>query len=186
MALTSRASLFLFCQEQKGDAVPRQMDPRPIFEITNANKSWVVAEIDKLRREWNLWLETASALNDSPEYNPKTCAEVIKDGRANIRKHAVLREKTLVFIANNFAGYEFLFENWPSHPHEDNLSRLRKVIPGWIHRLETLAACVEYARVPEGFWASKGKQLVDRIANAAPDKAAEIAASYLKNPLSAS
>jgi hypothetical protein len=47
-----------------------------------------------------------------------------------------------------------------------------------------LSACVEYARVPDGFWKSRGKQLVEAVAKVGPEKAAEIAASYLKNPMS--
>ena len=119
-------------------------------------------------------------LPDSPEYDPQTCAEVIKDGRENIRKHAVLREKTLVFLSNNFEGYDFLFANWPSYPHEDNLSRLRFVVPGWIHRLEMLSACIEYARVPDGYWTAQGKKLVDSLARK-PEAAVDLAAAAIKS-----
>jgi hypothetical protein len=61
---------------------------------------------------------------------------------------------------------------------------LARIIPSWIHRLEPLSACIDYARVADGFWLSKGKQLVDEVVKASPQKAAEIAASYLKNPFS--
>jgi hypothetical protein len=107
-----------------------------------------------------------------------------QDGFANIRKHELLRERTLVFIANNFTGYGFLFENWQSHPHEDVTSRLARRVPGWIHRLETIGSCIEYARVPDSFWKAKGKQLVDEIIKATPEKAVDVATSYLKNPTS--
>ena len=162
----------------------RKFETRAIFSITNPNKGWVVQELDKLRSEWAVWHEVAQNLADSPDYNPQTCTEAIKDGFANRRKHDVLREKTVEFIGNDFSGYEFLFENWPSHPHEDNTSRLAKIIPGWLHRLETLSASVEYARVPDSYWKAKGKELVDKVVKVGPDKAAEIAASYLKNPTS--
>ncbi len=158
------------------------MQPREILAITNPNKGWVVAELDILHHDWAAWLETARDLPDSPDYDPNTCTEAIKDGWVNRRKHEVLREKTLTFIGNNFAGYGFLFENWPQHPHESNTSRLIEIIPGWIHRLETLAACIEYARLPDGYWKSKGKQLVDEVIKATPEKAIDIAASYLRNP----
>jgi hypothetical protein len=158
------------------------MTPREILTLVNPNKGWVVNELDGLLREWCEWLAVAQNLPDSPDYNPNTCTEAIKDGFTNRRKHEVLREKTLVFIGNHFSGYAFLFENWPSHPHEDNTSRLTEIIPGWIHRLETLSACIEYARVTDGFWMSKGKQLVDEIIKTTPEKGAEIAASWLKNP----
>lgn len=160
----------------------RRMEPRPVFSIANPNKGWVVKELDKLQKEWSAWLEVARNIGDNPDYNPQTSTEAIKDGWNNRRKHDVLREKTLVFIGNNFVGYDFLFENWPSYPHEDNTSRLKKIVPGWIHRLEKLSACIEYARVPDGFWTSKGKKLVDKIVELGPEKGAEIAASWLRNP----
>jgi hypothetical protein len=46
------------------------MEPREILAITNANKGWVVSELDRLRQEWAAWLETAKNLPDSPDYNP--------------------------------------------------------------------------------------------------------------------
>ncbi|NQU56077.1 MAG: hypothetical protein HQ513_02505 [Rhodospirillales bacterium] len=160
----------------------REFKARPVFEIINQNKGWVVQELDKLRTEWDAWLKVAEGLPVSPDYDPNTCAESIMDGRDNRRKHKVLREKTLVFIANNFSGYGFLFDDWPDHPHETNQNRLTFIIPGWIHRLETLAATIEYARVPEGYWKSKGKELVDEIVKVGPDKGIDVAASWLKNP----
>jgi hypothetical protein len=165
--------------------MPRKMETRPIFSISNPNKSWVVSELDRLRSEWASWLQTAQNLEDSLDYNPQTCAEAVKDGFENLHKHALLREKTLVFLGNNFAGYEFLFEDWPSHPHEDNLSRLRAIIPGWLRRLEKLNACIDYARMTDGYWMSKGKQLADKIIEVGAERGADIAASWLKNPTSA-
>jgi hypothetical protein len=163
--------------------VMKRMEVREILTITNPNKGWVVNKLDELRREWEGWLETVRHLPDSPDYNPQTCTKAIKDGFANREMHGVLRDKTLVFIGNHFSGYAFLFENWPSFPYENNIGRLRDVVPDWIRRLKTLSECIEYARVTDGFWKQKGKQLTDAIINAAPDKAAEIAATYLKNPM---
>lgn len=158
----------------------RDYEPREPLVLTNPNKAWVVEQVDRLRKEWEEWLAVAEALPDSPEYDPQTCTEVIKDGEANIRKHDIQREKTMTFLASNFEGYGFLFESWPDHPYEDNTARRFKVIPSWIHRMETLAACIEYARVPDGYWKSRGKQLVEAVAGKAPEKAVEIAAAYLK------
>jgi hypothetical protein len=157
----------------------------PPFAILNPNKPWIMKEIDKLLQEWQEWLEFAQELAaqpDSPEYHPNTCAEVIKDGRENIRKHELMREKTLVFMRNNFSGYEFVLEKWPSHPHEDNLSRLQSKIPGWIHKLELLKASMNYVIVPESFWRERGKDLIKKITDLAPEKALDIVTSYLKNP----
>lgn len=128
----------------KGDAFMKKMEPREVLMLTNPNRGWVVNELDKLLGEWRNWLEIARLLPDSPDYDRQTCSEAIKDGFANRRKHEILREKTLVFIGNNFSGYAFLFENWPPYPHESNMHRLVDIVPGWIHRLETLSACIEY------------------------------------------
>jgi hypothetical protein len=167
----------------------RTMEPREPLVITNPNKGLVVNQLDRLLVEWKTWLAFAQKLSeepDSPYYDPGTCTEVIKDGFDNRRKHQILRDKTLVFIGNNLSGYGFLFDNWPTPPHEANIVRLVKIIPSWIHRLETLSACIEYARVTEGFWKSKGKELVDKVIATTPEKAAAIAESYLRNPFSVS
>lgn len=153
------------------------------FVIANPNKAWCVKEVDKLLDEWHSWDQIVQNLADSPDFNPSTSTEAIKDGWNNLKKHEILREKTLVFLRNNFTGHEFILEKWPTHPHEDVTSRLRKRVPGWIHRLEMLQATLEYARVPDGFWKEKGKELVSAIAKQAPEKAADIAATYLKNPM---
>lgn len=158
------------------------MTRREPLTITNPSKAWVVAQLDRLLKEWESWRQESETWGVSPDYRPNSCAEAIKDGFENRRRHEVLREKTMVFISNNFSGYEFLFANWPSHPHEDNLSRIRDIAPGWQHRLNTLAACVEYARVTDGFWKEKGKQLADTIIKVGADKGGDIAASWLKNP----
>jgi len=151
--------------------------------IVNTNKAWCVKEVDKLLDDWRSWDQFVQNLADSPDFNPSTSTEAIKDGWDNLKKHEILREKTLVFLRNNFTGHEFILEKWPNHPHENVTSRLRKRVPGWIHRLEMLQATLEYARVPDGFWKEKGKELVTAIAKKAPEKAAEIAAAYLKNPM---
>jgi hypothetical protein len=153
------------------------------FTIVNPNKAWCVKEVDKLLYEWRSGNQVVQNLADSPDFNPSTCSEAIKDGRDNLKKHEILREKTLVFLRNNFTGYEFILEKWSTHPHEDVTSRLRRRVPEWVHRLEMLQAALEYARVPDGFWKEKGKELVSAIAKKAPEKAAEIAAAYLKNPM---
>ena len=162
--------------------MPREFKPREVFAIANPNKPVVVQELDKLRKEWAAWLEFGKGLGDSPDFDPNTCTECIKDGYDNLRKHDMLREKTLVFIGNNFTGYGFLFENWPNAPHEDRTSRIAHKAPGWIQRLDTLVACIEYARVPDSYWKAKGRELFDAMTKAGPEKAIDVAASYLKNP----
>ncbi len=167
----------------------KPMQPRELLVITNPNKGLVIDQLDRILAEWKEHFVFAQKLSegpDHPDYPQYGGAEAIKDGFENHRKHETLREKTLIFIGNNFSGYAFLFDNWPTPPHEDNTSRLVRIVPDWIHRLETLSACIEYARVTDSFWRSKGKELVDQVVKTTPDKAAEIAASYLKNPFASS
>lgn len=163
--------------------MPKQIEQFAPLAIVTANKSWVVKELDLLLEEWRRWDSVVQNLGDSSDFDPQTCTEALKDGRDNLRKHDILREKTLVFLRNHFSGAEFIFENWPPHPHEDNTSRLRRRVPNWIHRLQILEASVAYARVPDGFWKEKGKELVTVLSTTAPEKAIDVAASYLKNPL---
>ncbi|MEX2123890.1 MAG: hypothetical protein WD795_08340 [Woeseia sp.] len=82
----------------------------PPLAIIHSNAAWVLKEFDKLVAEWRTWNKSAQSLEDSPEYDRNTCSEAIKDGRANLNKHELLREKTLVFLRNNFSGAEFIFE----------------------------------------------------------------------------
>lgn len=160
----------------------KTVDSFPVLSISNPNKAWVSKELDKLLVEWTTWNDVCQNLGDSPDFNPQTCTEAIKDGYANLRKHEVLREKTLVFMRNHFNGAEFVLENWSTHPHEDNTSRLKEKVPTWIHRLEILKASMDYVLVPDGFWKTKGKELVDTLSKTSAEKAVDVAASFLKNP----
>lgn len=161
----------------------RNKEAFPVFAITNPNKAWVSEEIDKLIREWETWNDYCQKLGDSPDYNSQTCTEAIKDGHINRRKHEILREKTLVFIRNHFSGSEFVLEKWPQHPHEDNTSRLRNIVPHWIHRLEILKASMEYVQVPDSYWKARGKEFLETLSKSTTENAIEVATSYLKNPL---
>ena len=161
----------------------RQIEQFAPLTITIPNTAWVVKTFDALLEEWRAWNSIVQLLGDSPDFDPQTCTVALKDGRDNLNKHEILREKTLVFLRNHFSGAEFIFENWPSHPHEDNTSRLRDRVPNWIHRLQILEASIGFARVTDGFWKEKGKELVSTLARTAPEKAVDVAASFLKNPL---
>jgi hypothetical protein len=120
---------------------------------------------------------------DSPDYDPNRETEALRHGRDKHNQHEILREKTLVFLRNNFNGFEFIVHNYRDHPHESNISALTQKVPMWIHRLEMLQASIDYARVPDSFWKEKGKDLANFISKTGPAKGAEIAASWLKNPL---
>ena len=161
----------------------KKNDPFPVLAIINPNKAWVSAELDKLMEEWEAWNDYSQNIEDSPDYNPQTGSEAIKDGWSNIRKHEILREKTLVFMRNHFSGAEFVLINWSSHPHESNTSRLKDIIPGWLHRLEILKESMDYVRVPDGFWKARGKELLETLSKSSGENAIEVVTSYLKNPM---
>jgi hypothetical protein len=87
--------------------MPREVEKRPIFSIANPNKAWVADQLEKLKSEWTAWLETVRNLQDSPDYDPRTCTEAIKDGHEIdestqfcVRKHwclsaTILKDTTL-------------------------------------------------------------------------------------------
>ncbi|MEZ8109853.1 hypothetical protein ACED56_12285 [Vibrio splendidus] len=159
-------------------------EPLPVLSITNPNKVWVCEQLDSLIHEWLEWNDFCQKINeDSPDYNPSTCSEAIKDGYVNIRKHEILREKTLVFLRNHFAGAEFVLNNWKPHPHEDVCSRLNKKVPYWVHRLEVIKASMDFILVPESYWKEQGKEFLNTLSRSTAETAVEVAASYLKNPL---
>ena len=147
------------------------------------NKVWVSQELDKLIKEWEVWNEYCQKLGDSSDYKEGSSSEAIKDGFENIRKHEILREKTLVFMRNHFSGAEFVLENFKPHPHENNCSRLKNKVPYWIHRLELLKASMDYVLVPDGFWKAQGKDFLEALSKSTAENAIEVAASYLRNPL---
>ena len=75
--------------------------------LSNPNTAWAIKEIEHLIEEWQQWSTAVHNLEDHADYDPNTCTEAVKDGWENIRKHEVIREKTLVFLRNNFRGYDF-------------------------------------------------------------------------------
>jgi len=163
----------------------RREEPFPKLLMQNPNRAWVSKEIDCLIKEWSEWNTKVQMLcsgEDSNDFDPKTCSEAIKDGWENIRKHEILREKTLVFLRNHFSGTEFILAKCPSHPHEDVTSRLCKKVPQWLHRLEMLKATMDYVIMPDGFWQGQSKKFLEAISKSTAEGAVEVAKSYLKNP----
>lgn len=77
----------------------REDKPFAILSITNPNKAWVSEQIDALTKEWVEWNAFCQNIEDSSDFNPKTCSEAIKDGYENIRKHELLREKRWCYYA---------------------------------------------------------------------------------------
>jgi len=163
--------------------MPPEKRQRQALAFKTSNKAWATAELEKLYREWLEWGAYVATIEDHP-YNRNTQAECFADGGANMQRHDRLREKTLVFLDNNIQGHDFMRSQSEGEPFEDKSSRLRVKVPHRIHELEILRECLQYALVPEGFWKEQGKKLVKKIAEVGPEKAADVAASYLRNPVS--
>ncbi|MDX8396648.1 MAG: hypothetical protein R8K22_09560, partial [Mariprofundaceae bacterium] len=57
----------------------------PVLSITNPNKAWVCEQIDSLIKEWSEWNKFCQSIEDSPDFDPQTCSDAIKDGFENIK-----------------------------------------------------------------------------------------------------
>lgn len=154
---------------------------RQLLAFRNSNKAWVMAELEKLYGEWVIWGEFVETIEDHP-YDRNSQAECYADGKENMKRHRILREKTLVFLDNNIQGHDFMLSQTEIVPFEDNLSRLRSKVPHRLEELEILRESLRYALVPDGFWKEQGKSLAKKIVEVGPEKAAEVATSYLRNP----
>ena len=151
---------------------------RQTLAFKNANKAWVVKELDKLLEEWRSWQIDVEQIQDHP-YNRNTESEVFKDGTQNMKRHRILQEKTLVFLDNYLDGHGFIRGRDGTKIDRSDL-RLKIRVQHRIDDLDELRACIDYARVPDSYWKAKGKELADKIINVGPEKAAEVAAKYLK------
>jgi hypothetical protein len=108
-----------------------------------------------------------------------THSEVYADGEDNIKKHRILQEKTLVFMENNIAGHGFIRGRDGTKIDRNDL-RLKIRVKHRVDDLDELRACLPYAKVPEGHWKAKAKEMLDRTIGKAPDLATDIAAKYLQ------
>lgn len=151
------------------------------LRITNPRHDWVRTEFKKLLAEWVAWEREVDQIQDHP--NPEGLdSDVFKDGKPNIRNHQMLQEKTRTFLDNNVDGHNFICGFDGSHLDRTDL-RLKFRVEHRLSELYSLDAALTYALVPEGFWMTKGKELIDRIADEAPEEALRIVSSYLKNPI---
>jgi len=49
--------------------------------------------------------------------------------------------------------------------------------------MRVLSECIEFARVPDSFFAAKAKEVFGAISKATSEKAVELLAAYLRNPM---
>jgi hypothetical protein len=151
------------------------------LEFLNPNRPWVMKELDKLYKDWLIWEREVSEIVDQP-YDRKTQSNVFADGEEMMQKHEILQAKTLTFLNNNIKGHGFI-KGFDGKRCDRVDLRLKYRVKHRIQALRILIASLEYARVPESYWKQKGKELIDKIIDKAPDAAIDIATNYLKNPM---
>jgi hypothetical protein len=150
---------------------------RGTLALTNPNKAGVFKELDALINEWRAWQQEVEEIKDH-SFN-HTQSKVYADGEENIKKHRILREKTLVFLENNIAGHGFVRGRDGTKIDRNDL-RLKIRVKHRMDDLDELRACLPYAKVPEGYWKAKAKEMLDKTVGKAPDLATDIAAKYLQ------
>jgi hypothetical protein len=151
------------------------------LEFLNPNRPWVMKELDKLYQEWLDWEKVVSQIIDK-RYDRNTQSEVFADGEEMMQKHEILQAKTLTFLNNNIKGHGFI-EGFDGKRCDRYDLRLNYRVKHRLQSLRVLIASLEYARVPESYWKQKGKELLDKIIDKAPDAAIDVVANYLKNPM---
>lgn len=144
----------------------------------NPKTAWVVQELEKIREEWAEWQREVDQIKDHP-YNRMTQSEVMADGRENLKRHRVLQAKTMVFLDNNIEGHGFIYGRDGGNVDRNDL-RLKIRVQHRLDDLDELRACLTYAKVPDSYWKAKAKELIDKIADKAPEAAIEMAARYLQ------
>jgi len=148
--------------------------------ITNPRRNWVITELSKLLSEWEEWQKVISNIQDH-EYDKNTQLNVFADGEDNMEKHSVLQMKTITFLDNNVDGHWFIHGRDNQNCDRTNL-RLKIRVKYRLRDLREIQASIEYACLTDSYWKQKAKEMVDKLADQTPEKALEIAVSYLKNP----
>lgn len=160
----------------------RNKKARELLAFKNANRAWVMAELEKLCAEWEEWAAFVETIEDYP-YDEQTQSEVFADGVENMDKHDILRTRTLTFLDNNIQGHNFMNANEYDVPEESVTLRLMHRVPHRLKELKILVASLEYALVPDGFWTKQSKSLLEKIKDKAPEVALRIVESCLRNPM---
>ena len=155
----------------------KQLQP---LEIINPNRDWVLAELERLHTEWKAWETSVSQIIDQP-YDQNTHSEVFADGEDNMRRHIILQARTLTFLNNNVRGHGFIDGFEGDHIDRTDL-RLAVRVKHRMLAIDVLQASLPYAKVPEGFWKQRGKELIETLSKKSGEAAVDIVASYLKNP----
>jgi len=152
--------------------------------ISNPRRDWVISELSKLISEWEEWQNIVSNIQDH-EYDKNTQLDVFADGEENMEKHSILQMKTITFLDNNINGHWFIQGRKNQNCDRTDL-RLKIRVKHRLQDLREIQASIEYACLTDSYWKQKAKEMVDKLADQTPEKALEIAVSYLRNPLESS
>lgn len=150
------------------------------LEITNPRRAWVVSELEKLVREWEVWQQEVAQIQDHP-YDPNTHLEVFADGEENMQKHEILQAKTLTFLNNNIKGHGFI-TGFDGQKCDRTDLRLSYRVKHRLQQLRILRASLQYAWVPDALWVQKSKEIANKIVDAGAEAGAKIVLEYMKNP----
>ena len=157
------------------------MNNRPSYSMRIlSDPKKVVYQLEELMKEWYSWRDQVAEIIDH-EYDPRTQLDVFADGEENMQLHSILQGKTLTFLDNNVEGHAFVCD--PNGRRYDSVTaRLAIRVKYRINELEVIRAQMQYAKVPEGFWVDKAKELAASMAKN-PGKAVEMLAAALRSSL---
>ncbi len=148
------------------------------LEIINPKTAWVIDELEKLIREWEVWQSEIDKIEAQP-YDPNIQSDVFKDGEDNMNGHEILQVKTLTFMNNNIKGHGFI-TGFDGNQCDRNDLRLRIRVKHRLQNLRILRASLEYAWVPESVLKKKSKELAKKVIDTGVDAGSKILLDLMK------
>jgi len=149
-------------------------------EFINANKNWVIHELETLIVEWEEWRTKSEQITDH-EYDRNTQAECYADGEENIEQYEILQSKTLTFLNNNLIGHGFI-TGFDGNSIDRNDLRIKHRVKHRLKELKILQASLKYAIVPDSYLKKKAKEITEKIIEKGSEAGVTILMEYLKNP----
>ena len=106
----------------------------------NPDRDWVVSKLDQIIEEWREWQSVVAQIQDRP-FDVNNQSAVYADGADNMKRHAILQEKTLTFLDQNIEGHNFIYGFDGDHVDRTDL-RLKVRVEHRLNDLDVLRACV--------------------------------------------
>jgi hypothetical protein len=154
---------------------------RELLALKNTNTARVYKELDELIAEWRAWQEEVKAIIYPPldRHDPRPLQSIYRDTPESLKRHRILEEKTLVFLDNNIAGHGFGHGRDGTRSDSTDLW-LKFRVEHRVDDLDELRACLRYAKVPDGYWTAKAKEMLDQTAKKPLDVAIDVASKFLQ------